>query len=141
MQLRNIIKEMNPFFCRMKPSDSTNSLTELTAVDECFICLSAENGKKEPLVSSQMLRTCGCKFFVHPNCWNQWIKEKSDYDCPICRKQSMLRINIPPNPIFYAEGFQESRHQRNNKRLCKWILLSFVLIFCIALLVSLIYRN
>jgi hypothetical protein len=28
------------------------------------------------------------------------MKDKSDYDCPICRKDSMLRIKIPPNPVM-----------------------------------------
>lgn len=27
------------------------------------------------------------------------MKDKSDYDCPICHKQSLLRIGIPPTPI------------------------------------------
>lgn len=101
----------------MKASDSTNSLSELTGRDECFICLMAENDKGEPLVSSKVLRTCGCKFFVHPECWNVWIKDKSDYDCPICRKQSMLRINIPPNPIFYVEGYDQ-HSRRSTRRQC-----------------------
>ena len=85
----------------MKASDSTNSLTELQPSEpSCFICLSSESETSEPLVPSQMLRTCGCKFVVHPACWNEWMKEKSDYDCPICRKDSMLRIKIPPNPVL-----------------------------------------
>jgi E3 ubiquitin-protein ligase DOA10 len=87
----------------MKASDSTNSLTELTGRDECFICLSSENNNGEPLVTSKLLRTCGCKFFVHPECWNEWMKDKSDYDCPICRKANILRISIPPNPVLLVE--------------------------------------
>lgn len=95
----------------MKQSDSTNSLTELTGRDECFICLSAENDKEEPLVDSRLLRTCGCKFSVHPACWNVWMKNKTDYDCPICRKQSVFRVNIPPNPVFLVAIPEEHRRQ------------------------------
>jgi len=85
----------------MKASDSTNSLTELTEVVtevDCFICLEHEHESGEPLVNSNMLRTCGCKFVVHPQCWNKWIKNKSDWDCPICHKKSLQTPNIPPSP-------------------------------------------
>lgn len=124
----------------MKASDSTTSLTELTGRDECFICLTPENEKGEPLVSSKLLRTCGCRFFVHPDCWNQWMKDKSDYDCPLCRKQSMLRITIPPNPIFYVEGFHE--HSRTSRR--QWsiaVALCLLVVFGIAILLAFRYSN
>ena len=87
----------------MKASDSTNSLTALTEVVsevECFICLELQNELQEPLVDSKLLRTCGCKFVVHPACWNGWIKDKSDWDCPICRKKSMDTMHIVPNPVI-----------------------------------------
>lgn len=100
----------------MKASDSVNSLTELNPSDKqdktCFICLGDEDSSHEPLVDSKLLRNCGCKFAVHPACWNEWLKGKSDYDCPICRKDSMLRIKIPPNPVLsipYEEPIQGRR--------------------------------
>lgn len=124
----------------MKASDSVNSLTELTAKEECFICLVVENEEGEPLVSSTLLRTCGCKFFVHPACWNVWMKDKTDYDCPICRKQSLLRINIPPNPVFYAE-----RHEPLRDRRCctkyQMVFACIVSMFPIALIVSLLMKD
>ena len=99
----------------MKASDSTNSLTELTGEKTCFICLESDNNHKgEPLVDSKLLRNCGCQFQVHPACWNEWIKEKSDYDCPICRKDSMLRIKIPPNPVL-SVVYQEEHDPRRNR--------------------------
>jgi hypothetical protein len=126
----------------MKPSDSTNSLTELTGRDECFICLCVENDKEEPLVSSKLLRTCGCKFFVHPECWNQWIQGKSDYDCPICRKASMLRINIPPNPVFYVEGtIYDERRRCCAMHPFKWLLLFLFLLFGIGLVLSILLQK
>ena len=89
----------------MKASDSVNSLTGLTdhvdiQIEEtsCFICLEELNENKEPLVDSSLLRTCGCRFKVHPACWNEWMKGKSDYDCPICRKKS-LGSEKNPTPI------------------------------------------
>jgi len=86
----------------MKASDSVNSLTGLnTSVEEglqtCFICIEELNEKQEPLVDSSLLRTCGCRFKVHPECWNAWMKDKTEYDCPICRKKS-LSIKRPPTP-------------------------------------------
>ena len=91
----------------MKSSDSTNSLTALNpdsfAVEiepVCFICLEELNEKQEPLVDSSLLRSCGCQFKVHPECWNLWMKDKTDYDCPICRKKSLLlgKPAVPPMP-------------------------------------------
>ena len=94
----------------MKTSDSVNSLTELNVSEpsnpSCFICLSEDPENGEPLVSSKLLRNCGCTFSVHPACWNGWIKGKSDYDCPICHKESMKRIHIPPNPVL-SLGYRE----------------------------------
>jgi len=81
----------------MKPSSSTNSLTELTAVtpdNECFVCLEVIHENGADLVESSKYITCGCRFHVHPVCWNQWICEKRDVSnldfpfCPICRKNS-----------------------------------------------------
>ena len=99
----------------MKASDSTNSLTELTQGEKsCFICLETDmNRQGEPLVDSKLLRSCGCHFQVHPACWNEWLKEKSDYDCPICRKDSMLRIKIPPNPVLNLVYHEQQDPQRN----------------------------
>lgn len=111
----------------MKASDSVNSLTALNPDVEnqnqnqnqedflpCFICLDELNDREEPLVPSSMLRTCGCSFKVHPACWNEWMKGKSDYDCPICRKKSLLSNKLPTPPIP-AEAFSE-RTQRNYRK-------------------------
>jgi hypothetical protein len=54
------------------------------------------NEKEEPLVDGSILRSCGCKFMVHPDCWNQWIKDKTEFDCPICRRESLNRLPITP---------------------------------------------
>jgi hypothetical protein len=92
----------------MKASDSVNSLTGLTDHVEvqfeengCFICLEEMNQTGEPLVDSSLLRTCGCRFKVHPVCWNEWMKGKSDYDCPICRKKSLStgKHPVPQMPV------------------------------------------
>ena len=87
----------------MKQSLSTTSLTALTEANlerECFICLDIANESGEPLVDSSILRTCGCKFVVHPDCWNKWMVGKSDWDCPICHKKSLDTPSIPPNPVL-----------------------------------------
>ena len=122
----------------MKASDSANSLTELTQHEKsCFICLETDvNEKGEPLVDSKLLRNCGCQFQVHPVCWNEWIKEKSDYDCPICRKDSMLRIKIPPNPVL-SVVFEE-RAAPNNY--CWRSFLCFIFLVCIICLLIAIVK-
>jgi hypothetical protein len=105
----------------MKASDSTNSLTGLTDVKEkeCFICLEDDNAGYNPLVHSQVLRNCGCRFYVHPDCWNEWIKGKTDYDCPICRKDS-IKLNVRPNPVleFEAHSTESQRSPRLILFLC-----------------------
>ena len=97
----------------MKSSDSTTSLSALNEVeieaDICFICLDTN---KEPLVSSKLLRRCGCVFIVHPECWNTWLVGKSVYDCPICHKASMtsgvkpLVFNIPHTEVHYSYKYK-----------------------------------
>lgn len=83
----------------MKHIDSKNSLAELNPEDPtCFICLEHENELAEPVLPSAMLRTCGCKFVVHPQCWNTWMKDKTHYDCPICRNKSSF-LNRSPTPL------------------------------------------
>jgi hypothetical protein len=87
----------------MKQSSSTTSLTALTEANferECFICIDIANESGEPLVDSSILRTCGCKFVVHPECWNKWMVGKSDWDCPICHKKSLNTPSVAPNPVL-----------------------------------------
>ena len=105
----------------MKASDSTNSLSALNPdpeqanSSECFICLDTEHESGEPLVDSSLLRNCGCQFKVHPICWNQWMKDKTEWDCPICRKKSVAS-NKPPTPIFVAvEEWSQQRREKKYK--------------------------
>ena len=90
----------------MKQSSSTSSLTTLNPDDPtCFICLESYDIEKgEELVNSSTLRTCGCKFNVHPTCWNHWMKDKTDYDCPICRRKSIDSNNYPTPAMVIASG-------------------------------------
>ena len=124
----------------MKASDSTNSLTELTGRDECFICLAVENDKGEPLVDSKLLRTCGCKFTVHPACWNEWLKDKTDYDCPICRKQSLMRIHIPPNPVYLVHIPEEPQRVFCSSKL-QLLILFLVIGFGVGILFALTTKS
>jgi len=98
----------------MKASDSTNSLTGLTdqveipiEKNECFICLDEMNEKNEPLVDSSLLRTCGCRFKVHPECWNVWMVDKTEFDCPICRKKSLTSGKYPVPAVPPSEWTRE----------------------------------
>jgi hypothetical protein len=121
----------------MKNSDSTNSLTalnpDIVAVEiepVCFICLDELNEKKEPLVDSSMLRTCGCQFKVHPECWNLWMKDKTDYDCPICRKKSLFlgKPAVPPMP-------QNPFNQENRYKLYAKFFMGFITIIASGFLI------
>lgn len=123
----------------MKASDSANSLTGLTEAQEeksCFICLESDiNERGEPLVDSKLLRNCGCRFAVHPACWNRWMKNKSDYDCPICQKDSMLRIKIPPNPVLSMAYHEEGTRRSLLKPICGCVLVSVATGFLISAIV------
>ena len=114
----------------MKTSDSTNSLSALNPdpeqanSSECFICLDSEHESGEPLVDSSLLRTCGCQFKVHPVCWNQWMKDKTDWDCPICRKKSVTN-HKSPTPVFaVVEEWSQQRREKKYKILIAFILVS-----------------
>lgn len=113
----------------MKASDSVNSLTELNPAEPsgkcCFICLSEDLEQGEPLVDSTLLRNCGCKFSVHPACWNAWMKGKSDFDCPICHKSSIKKEGVLPNPVL-AYSYEETQ---------PWRLCSLRNILCLGLTV------
>ena len=125
----------------MKASDSHTSLDALNEPDPvCFICLDERGPSDEPLVSSKLLRNCGCKFSVHPVCWNMWLKGKSDFDCPICHKESVRRINITPNPVmeyavaYQAEHSQSRRRNRRREAIILAISLSLFVIFLLAIM-------
>lgn len=129
----------------MKSSDSTNSLTALNPdsvtveLDPvCFICLEELNEKNEPLVDSSLLRTCGCQFKVHPECWNRWMKDKTEYDCPICRKKSLFLGNplvppMPENPWSSIPSFRS--------RLIKFSCLLFCMLSAGIILYQIIYTK
>jgi len=120
----------------MKGSDSTNSLTGLTEVKEkeCFICLEDDNKGHAPLVDSKLLRRCGCRFFVHPDCWNTWMKEKTEFDCPICHRES-IKLNIRPTPTLEFEAHSTETRHISKKAIACICLFSFITII---LLVSII---
>ena len=110
----------------MKASDSVNSLTELTQEkNTCFICLD-EDVIGLPLVSSKLLRNCGCTFYVHAPCWNEWMKSKTDFDCPICHKASMLKIHIPPNPALPYEDEREPVNFRKRILYCASLIIIII---------------
>ena len=126
----------------MKQSDSTNSLTELNKDDPtCFVCLEIHTPDL-PLVDSQLLRSCGCKFSVHAPCWNEWIKEgKSDYDCPICKKRSLHMGLVLSAPFQLQEVIPEPVPTVKQLKFSKKCLFSFVgitiLIFIVVVLLML----
>ncbi len=132
----------------MKASDSANSLTALYPDEpECFVCMDSNNNEKnEPVVHSSLLRTCGCKFMVHPTCWNEWMKGKTDYDCPICRKDTLVKFRgIPPNPVLTVVIQEDGRTwaQRNPTYFfCStWLVVCCILCITVPLCLWLIAKN
>lgn len=116
----------------MKHSDSKSSLADLNPDDTpCFICLENENELAEPLVDGALLRTCGCKFKVHPFCWNEWMKEKTCYDCPICRKESRFSNRAPTPLLEYIDSLpppQEQVSMRTIVVFCTLFIIGIILI-------------
>lgn len=115
----------------MKNSDSKNSLAELNPQEPtCFICL--EEGSPDfPLLQSSLLRSCGCKFFTHTDCWNKWRKDKTDHDCPYCGRRS-LHLSLPmtaPLQQDYTRQMQEL--QRGGRKKYIFPCLLFVVLLCI----------
>lgn len=120
----------------MKHNDSKNSLAELNPEDPtCFICLDHENELAEPVVSSKLLRTCGCQFVVHPHCWNEWMKDKSDYDCPICRKKSIFSDRHPTPLHEFLDSAPEIPLVSNKKCLIVFLILGIIAVILITLFV------
>lgn len=127
----------------LKESVSTNSLADLP-LDEntCFICITVDNELGEPLVNSSMLRTCGCRFYVHPYCWNLWMKGKSDFDCPICHKKSITDTKRFPTPtqVFVAQNPLPEEEPNHNSR-CIIGICSAIAIFTTIFSVYFIYAK
>jgi hypothetical protein len=107
-------------------------MTEVVSDVECFICLELQNELQEPLVDSKLLRTCGCKFVVHPACWNGWMKDKSDWDCPICRRNSMITMHIIPNPVI---AFVESQDNTATNRGFHYFM-AIIVLFSIVMIIA-----
>ena len=114
----------------MKNSDSKNSLAELNPDDPtCFICLE-EDSPDFPLIQSSLLRSCGCKFFVHADCWNTWRKDKTDYDCPYCARRS-LHLSLPMTAPFQQTYSVDLTHAAPATTLKRKIVKSCIGIACI----------
>lgn len=125
----------------MKHVDSKTSLAELNLEDPtCFVCLETSN--EEPVVPSKMLRNCGCAFVVHPTCWNEYMKGKSDYDCPICRKKSYFS-DRPPTPLqeFLAANPEPEPELSHRKTYIQIIAFSVLAIIAITLFFILTKNN
>lgn len=120
----------------MKNSDSKNSLAELNPPEPiCFVCLE-ESSPDAPLIQSSLLRSCGCKFYTHAECWNKWRKEKSDQDCPYCGKRSM-HLSLPMTAPFQQDytTYHIEQQQLRNQRVCSCSykkICFFVCFLCIA---------
>jgi hypothetical protein len=133
----------------MRQYPSTNSLSELVkSKDPCFICLEDEkNSLGEDLLDSSTLRGCGCKFMVHPSCWDLWAQTKTDFDCPICGKYILEVIGHSPkvedsSPFpssFPLENVIQNQYDNFEETMKKYITLFFLLLLSIVVLIAVIY--
>ena len=119
----------------MKSSDSKNSLAELNPPEPiCFVCL--EDGNPDmPLIESSLLRSCGCKFHTHAECWNKWRLGKTDADCPYCGRRT-IHLLIPMTAPFqkdYTAEVAAFPHRRcSYKKIIAVVLVCLFLAFLIA---------
>ena len=133
----------------MRQYPSTKSLSELVkSKDPCFICLEDEkNSLGEDLLDSSTLRGCGCKFMVHPSCWDLWAQTKTDFDCPICGKYILEVIGHSPkvedsSPFpssFPLENVIQNQYDNFEETMKKYITLFFLLLLSIVVLIAVIY--
>ena len=133
----------------MRQYPSTNSLSELVkSKDPCFICLEDEkNSLGEDLLDSSTLRGCGCKFMVHPSCWDLWAQTKTDFDCPICGKYILEVIGHSPkvedsSPFpssFPLENVIQNQYDNFEETMKKYITVFLLLLLSILVLVAVIY--
>jgi hypothetical protein len=115
----------------MRTSDSKNSLAELNPPEPiCFVCLE-ESSPDTPLVDSSLLRSCGCKFHTHTECWNKWLVGKTNADCPYCGRRT-IHLSIPMTAPFQRDYTVEI--QNLPKRKCTYKKILFM-VACIALTV------
>lgn len=123
----------------VSPSESTNSLTVLNHDGlTCFFCLEEV---KENYVTSSMFKSCACNYKVHSACWNDWMKGKIHYDCPICRVRTSVLGEIPAPfivTISVEEGLSQGYIERREFILLKRIVICMLLIFMSILLWRLI---
>jgi len=136
----------------MRQYPSTNSLSELVkSKDPCFICLEDEkNSLGEDLVDSHSLRGCGCKFMVHPSCWDLWAQNKTDFDCPICGKYILEVIGHSPkveaspfsppfSPPSSVENIIQTQYDNFEETMKKYVALFLLSLLSILVLIAVIY--
>jgi hypothetical protein len=114
----------------MKASDSTSSLAELNGGDPaCFFCADPPDAEKGgALVGSRTFSSCQCKYSVHSDCWNDYLRATKSGErpvCPSCKKDVL--------PLRILEVQVNSAKKESNIR---WILaLAFVAVMAIIALV------
>jgi hypothetical protein len=136
----------------MRQYPSTNSLSELVkSKDPCFICLEDEkNSLGEDLLDSHSLRGCGCKFMVHPSCWDLWAQNKTDFDCPICGKYILEVIGHSPkveaspfsppfSPSSSVENIIQTQYDNFEETMKKYVALFLLSLLSILVLIAVIY--
>ena len=82
----------------MKASDSTSSLAELNTGDPaCFFCAEvADPEKGGALVGSRTFSSCACRYSVHSDCWNDYLRGTTAGERPVCPscKKDVLPLRI-----------------------------------------------
>ncbi len=119
----------------MKNSESKNSLAELNPPEPiCFVCLE-ESSQDTPLIDSSLLRSCGCKFHTHAECWNKWRVGKTDADCPYCGRRT-IHLSIPMTAPFQRDYTADIAGMPHRKCTYKKIFFLFFTLGLIAFFVA-----
>lgn len=110
-------------------------------LNTCIICYEDNNSTINPLYDNLDIikAKCGCKYYVHKNCINEWInKKQKDFLCLKCNSEasykSEVRIIITPEI--------ELQSIENDKECCKefkgicYIWAVFLCIFIIIIILT-----
>jgi hypothetical protein len=100
---RAIIKN-NSFFCCKNHEPLNNDIL----INGCFMCM-------EKLINSSDILYLKCNHMFHKECYNDWLKEYSTYDNPIC----MICRNIISKPNHKIEYKTFNRNKLSNLEIKK----------------------
>lgn len=85
---------------------SMPSVSSISSIDECFICMEITNEPVMSLIDYEINRTCRCHALLHSKCYSKWLRDNTS--CPICRRPIIITsqattINTYHPPVVQYE--------------------------------------